>query len=74
MAFRPFSPKKEVPEPVKEIPVPKPSEPAKPKEVWEVVAELPVQQIRRAYREDGAIINYITVAEYLTQQANVGIE
>ena len=43
-----------------------------PKEVWQVVDKLPVQEIRKTTLEDGTIVNFITIEEYLTQQANGG--
>jgi len=43
------------------------------KEIFQVVAKLPVQEIRQIERED-VIINLITIEEYLTQQANAGDE
>lgn len=49
------------------------SEPVKkqaPREVWQVVDKLPVQEIRTTNLEDGTVVNFITVEEYLTQQAN----
>ena len=40
------------------------------KEVFEVVKELPTQQIRKAKAEDGTVITYITIEEALTQFVN----
>lgn len=45
-----------------------------PKEVWKVVYQLPTQEVRQRVREDGVIENYITVEEYLTHEANDGLE
>ena len=36
---------------------------SKPKEVYEVVDQIPVQEIRRGKREDGVIVNFITKEE-----------
>ncbi len=40
------------------------------KEVFEVVKELPTQQVRKAKAEDGTLITYITIEEALTQFVN----
>lgn len=76
MAFKLISNKhtdEEVPEQVQEVEVAAPKK-EKVKQVYEVVAKLPVQEIRRYKREDGAIVNLITIEEYLTGQANAGTE
>lgn len=60
------------------MPVPKKAEAVKPKEVYEVVARIPTQEIRRYEREDGTIVNYITVEEWqlmkMTMEVNAGLE
>ena len=48
--------------------------PVKPEEVYEVVAKLPVQEIRRYKRDDGVIVNLITIEEALTEVMNAGVE
>jgi hypothetical protein len=58
------------------MPVPKPVQAIKQepeqKEVYEVVAKLPVQEIRRYRRDDGIIVNLITIEEALTEVMNAG--
>ena len=39
-----------------------------PREVFEVVMKIPTQEIRRVQREDGVIVNYITVEEFQLQK------
>jgi hypothetical protein len=51
----------------------KEKEKSKKKEILQVVAKLPVQEVRRIEYED-YIANLITVEEYLTQMANAGIK
>lgn len=46
--------------------------PEQQKEVYEVVAKLPVQEIRRFKRDDGIIVNLITIEEALTEVMNAG--
>lgn len=40
------------------------------KEVFEIVKELPKQEIRKAKADDGTIITYITIEEALTKIMN----
>jgi hypothetical protein len=51
----------------------KEKEKSKKKEILQVVAKLPVQEVRRIEYED-YIANLITIEEYLTQMANAGIK
>jgi hypothetical protein len=44
----------------------------KQKERFEVVAKLPMQEVREAVDKDGTIIHFVTIEEYLTEQANAG--
>ena len=48
-------------------------QPVKPKEVYVVVSKLPVQEVRTVTQEDGTVVHYITIEEYLTEQANAGV-
>ena len=65
MAYKPIEPVDEVQQIKKEV--------AKvPKELFEVVYKLPTQEVRRVRKEDGTIVNLITVEEFLTAQANAG--
>lgn len=45
-----------------------------PKEIYQVVAKLPTQEVRTGKLEDGTIVHFITIEEYLTEQANAGSE
>jgi len=40
------------------------------KEVIQVVDKLPMQEVRSITREDGVKVNFVTITEYLTVQAN----
>ena len=40
------------------------------KEVIQVVDKLPMQEVRSRTREDGVKVNFVTITEYLTVQAN----
>ena len=44
----------------------------KAKEEWRVVEKLPVQEVRKATLPDGTVVNFVTIEEYLTNQANGG--
>lgn len=44
------------------------------KEIWQVVTQLPTQEVRQTKQEDGTIVNFITVEEYLTMQANARLQ
>ena len=65
----------EEPEEVEEIKV-KPKEPLRPvtkgkvKERIVIVNELPVQPVRKQTLQDGTVVTYYTVEEYLTLMAN----
>jgi hypothetical protein len=65
---------KQVTEPMEEI-VELKKEVVKPQqrdEVFEVVAKLPVQEIRKYKREDGVIVNFVTMEE-ATEMINARI-
>lgn len=76
MVFKPIKDKlNQYQEVKKEVSKPIEEEPEQPKEEWVVVDELPTQTIRKMRREsDGVILNFITVEEYLTEQANARIQ
>lgn len=46
----------------------------KPKEMTQVVAQLPTREIRKYVREDGVIVNLITIEEALTEFFNARSE
>ena len=75
MAFKLLNKKPEV-EPMVEQIKQEVSKPVEPREVIEVVLKIPTQEIRRARREDGTIVNYITADEFalmkMTREANEG--
>jgi hypothetical protein len=64
----------EVPKEIKEVVAQSPISPTKQKEEILVVRELPVQQVRQSKKEDGTIINFITVEEALTELLNAGAQ
>lgn len=48
--------------------------PKEVKEFTQVVAKLPVQEIRQLKKEDGTVVNFVTVEECLTALINARIE
>lgn len=73
-----FRKREEAPQGLPDLPNPmfpkqvSPKAPQQTKEVWKVVDKLPVQEVRKATLEDGTVVNFVTIEEYLTEQANGG--
>jgi len=66
MAFKILKDKPEV----LQNPVEEPVRRAENKQIYKVVAKLPVQEVRRYQEDDGTIVNLITIEEALTAIAN----